>query len=250
MLEMVESAFREDLLSVSPKASRLADFAWLLYSIGGPVPVKAVSGHFDRPDDCIEILTKTGILRYALGGFMDGEQKRESFSLLLADDLASRLPAGITRKDFQNFLVREYGDRMMPYCRSPLTEQLSVMLTSIVYYATPARPVAAELVLKRAGKVSMKTYEECRDVMDYYMTRLLGLVTPEAGAAVNLSAKSQHRIMAFPKIWELYIREPQDRIMNGNGVETGKQEPPNHMSKKISEQEKKLRGYFPWLRLQ
>jgi hypothetical protein len=247
MLEIIERAFAPELLSVSSNASRIADFIWTIHNIGGTVPVSTLAGQFDKAGEYVEVLSKAGILRYSLGGFINKDQRKESISVFVSEDFSSLLTRGIKRKDFENILFRKYGEKLIGFCRSDLTEPLAVMLTSVIFYATPNRPVFVNMVVRKGAKVCLKRYVECKDLLDYYLHKFLGLITFESGSTVNLSVRSKQRVRAFPKIWEMYVREykdkPREEEIKRPVVE--RREVPS----KVSEQEKKLRGYFPWLKL-
>jgi len=246
MLEIIESAFAQELLSVSSKASQLADFIWTVFNIGGTVPVNALSDQFDHAGEHVDVLAKTGIIRYSLGGFINKSQRKESISVFISEDLAKMLVPGIKRKDFENILFRNYGDRLMPYCRSELTEPLAVMLTSVLFYATPDSPVFVNTVIRKGVKVCMLSYVECKDILDYYMHKFLGLVTFETGSMINLSVRSKQRARAYPKIWEMYLKAHKEKPRE---EEMKMPEEKRVVPSKVSEQEKRLRGYFPWLKL-
>ena len=244
MLDMVETAFAPELLGVSMKAGRLADFAWAAYKIGGTIPMTAFQGQFEKAEEYVSLLSKTGVMRYALGGFINRDQKRESLSVCINEDFKKLLAPNARRKEFGEILFRNFGERMMPYCRTELTEPLAVMLTSIIFYATPDKPAFVNIVLRKASKASMRSYIECNEMLDYYLNKFLGLVALESGSLINLTVRSKQRIRSFPKIWDMYVTEHRAKT-----EEIPKQEHKSPPSESIMEQERKLRGYFPWLKL-
>lgn len=246
MIETIEKAFASELLGVSPKANRLADFTWNVYNIGGTVPVNALTGQFDKTDEYVSILSKAGIMRYSFGGFINKGSRKESISVYVSEDFLNALSPGIKRKEFENVLFRNFGDRLMPYCRSDLTKPLAVMLTSLVFFATPDKPVFLNTVVRKASKVCMKGYVECKDMLEYYLHRFLGLVTFETGSMINLSVRSKQRVREYPKIWETYLKEHKEKPAEEMEKPP---EPKSAVPSMVSEQEKKLRGYFPWLKL-
>jgi hypothetical protein len=246
MIEIVERAFAQELLGVSSKASRLADFIWTVFNIGGTVPVNALKEQFAEADEYVSVLSKAGIIRYSLGGFINKNQRKESISVFVSEEFSKMLRAGIKRKEFENILYRQYGEKIMPHCRSELTEPLAAMLTSVIYYATPHKPVFVNTVVRKAAKVCMKRQVECKDLLDYYLHKFLGLVMFETGSTINLSVRSKQRARSYPRIWDMYVRLPKEKPAE---EEIKKPEERKVISTKVSEQEKKLRGYFPWLKL-
>ena len=80
MLEIIEKAFAPELLGVSSKATGLSDFIWTVFKIGGTVPVHTLDEQFEKAGEFVEILSKAGILRYSLGGFINKNQRKESIS--------------------------------------------------------------------------------------------------------------------------------------------------------------------------
>jgi hypothetical protein len=252
MLEMIEKAFAQELLSVSYKASRLVDFAWTIRNIGGPVPVSAVGEQFEDAEDYVSVLSKAGVLRYAMGGFINRDQKKQSLSVSLSEDLTRLSSRTTTRKEFEDIVFRNHGDKLIPHCRTNLTEPLAVMLTSIIFYSTPSKPAFSNTIVRRAAKVCMTTHVESQNILEYYLHRFLGLVTYETGSLLNLSVRSRQRVGMYPKIWEMYGRIYQEKPRE---IEPRPRQvaqispPPRTPTTKASEQEKKLRGYFPWLKL-
>ncbi len=248
MLENIEKAFAPELLSVSHKASELVDFAWTVRSIGGAVPISAVQGQFEKSEEYVSVLSKAGVIRYAMGGFINRDQKKQSLSVSLSEELLKFPSRGVGRKEFENVLFRDHGERMITSCRTGLTEPLAVMLTSIVFYATPETPVFSNTIVRRAAKVCMRTHVECQSILDYYLHRFLGLVTYETGSLINLSVRSKQRIRRDPKIWDMYVRryveKPRADVISSAASSQSTPQPA-----KTAEQEKKLRGYFPWLKL-
>ncbi len=247
MLEIIEKAFAPELLSVSSKASRLSDFIWTVFRIGGTVPVNTLSEQFEKAGEYVEVLSKAGILRYSLGGFINKSQRKESISVFVSEDFTGQLSRGSRRKEFEDKLFRMYGDKLIGFCRTDLTEPLAVMLTSVIFFATPNKPIFVNMVVRKGAKVCLKTHVECKDLLDYYLHKFLGLIAFESGSTINLSVRSKQRVRAYPKIWEMYIREykekPKEEELRSPVVE--RRPPPT----KVSEEEKKLRGYFPWLKL-
>lgn len=247
MLEIIEKAFAPELLSVSSKASELTDFIWTVFKIGGTVPVNTLSEQFEKAGEYVEVLSKAGILRYSLGGFINKNQRKESISVFVSEDFSSLLPKGVRRKEFEYKLYSKYGEKLMAFCRTDLTEPLAVMLTSVIFFATPSKPVFVNMVVRKGAKVCLKRYVECKDLLDYYLHKFLGLVTFESGSTINLSVRSKQRVRAYPKVWEMYVRQykekPKEEELKSPIVE--RRAPPS----KVSEEEKKLRGYFPWLKL-
>jgi len=243
MIEVIEDAFAPELLSVSHKARKLADLAWTACRIGGVVPISALSGHTEKAEDSVSILSRAGIVRYSLGGFINRDQKRESLSIIISDDLAGMLPADVKRKEFDDVLFRNYGTRLMPYCRSELTEPLAIMMTSLIFYATPDKPAFVNTVVRKASKICAKNYVECSNLLEFYLHRFLGLVEFETGSMINLSVRSKQRVRMHPKIWEIYARAPKE---SQDGMKKPEHKPPP--SDRLMDQERKLRGYFPWLK--
>ena len=195
------------------------------------------------------MLSKAGILRYAMGGFINRDQKKQSLSVLLSEDLSGLAERRPKRKEFEGIVFRNHGEKLVTHCRTGLTEPLAVMLTSIIFYATPDKPVFSNTIVRRASKVSMKSHIECQNILDYYLYRFLGLVTLEGGSLINLSVRSKQRIRMYPKLWDLYTRpyaeKPKEEEMERDAHLQQIRPPPP----KATEQEKKLRGYFPWLKL-
>jgi hypothetical protein len=250
MLEMVEKAFAPELLSVSSKAAMLVDFAWTIRNIGGAVPINVVEGQFPKAEDYVSALSKAGVLRYAMGGFINREQRKQSLSISLNEPLLRISSPGIRRKEFENALFRNHRDRMIENCRTGLTEPLVVMLTSILFYATPERPVFSNTIVRRTAKVSMKTHFECQNILDYYLYRFLGLVTIESGSLINLSVRSVQRVRMYPKLWDMYVRTYQEKPKEVEVIRSPVSvSPARPTTGKANEQEKRLRGYFPWLKL-
>jgi hypothetical protein len=249
MIEIIEKAFAPELLGVSSKASKIVDFIWTIHNIGGTVPVNALSEQFSRTDEYVSVLSKAGIIRYSMGGFISKGQRKESVSVYISEDFHKLLASGIKRKEFENVLFRNYGERLVPFCRSDLTEPLAAMLTSVIFFATPDKPVFVNTVVRKAAKICIKRYVECTDMLDYYLHKFLGLVAFETGSMINLSVRSKQRVRAFPKIWEMYMRVPPEKPKEAREEEIRKPEPRRVVSSRVSEQEKKLRGYFPWLKL-
>jgi hypothetical protein len=249
MLDVVEKAFAPELLSVSSRAAGFVDFAWTVYRIGGAVPVGILGQQFAKAEDMVSVLSKAGVLRYAMGGFINRDQKKLSLSVTLSEDLARQLPDGVRRKDFENILYRSFGDRMIPFSRTDLTEPLAIMLTSIIFYATPERPAFSNTIVRRTAKVSMKDHMHCQNMLDYYLSRFLGLVSYETGSLINLSVRSRQRVRANPKIWELYVKPYQAKEEKEHDSPPEFQLPPVQPTTKASEQERKLKGYFPWMKL-
>ena len=251
MIENIEIAFAPELLGVSNKAAQIVDFIWTIHNIGGTVPVNALSEQFEKTDEYVSILSKAGIIRYSLGGFISKDHRKESVSVHISEDFDKMLASGVKRKEFENALFRNYGDKLVPFCRSELTEPLAAMLTSVIFFATPDKPVFVNTVVRKAAKVCIRRYVECKDMLDYYLHKFLGLVTFETGSMINLSVRSKQRVRAFPKIWEMYMRVPPEKPKEEKAeeIKITKPEPRRVVSGKVSEQEKKLRGYFPWLKL-
>lgn len=251
MLEQIEKAFAPELLSVSHKASQLVDFTWTVYNIGGTVPVTAVEEQFEKAEDFVSILSKAGIVRYAMGGFINRDQKKLSLSVTISEELARQFPHGVKRKEFENIIFRNHGEKLISHCRSNLTEPLAVMLTSIIFYAAPERPAFSNTIVRRTAKVSMKTQIECQDILDYYLHRFLGLITIETGSLINLSVRSMQRVRMYPRIWEMYVRpykekeKPKEEEIKRPSPVVEARPPPT----KASEQEKRIKAYFPWLKL-
>ncbi len=250
MLDLIEKAFAPELLSISQKANGLVEFAWTIYNIGGTIPVTALDKQFQKTENIVADLSKAGVLRYAMGGFINRDQKKLSLSVTLSEDLARQLPEKVSRKDFEKILFRDYGEKIIPLCRTDLTEPLAAMITSIIFYATPERPAFSNTIVRRSAKVSLKTHLECQNILEYYLHRFLGLVTFETGSLINLSVRSKQRARAYPKIWEMYVRPFREKEKNEEPVPKVFTSPPRTPSTdKESEQEKKLKGYFPWLKL-
>ncbi len=249
MLEQIEKAFAPELLSVSNKASQLVDFAWAVCNIGGAIPLSALETQFPKAEEYVSILSKAGIMRYAMGGFINRDQKKQSLSISLSESLLALHSKGIRRKEFENIIFRDYGDKLISSCRSGLTEPLSVMLTSIIFYATPEKPAFSNTIVRKASKVAMKTHVECQNILDYYLNRFLGLATLETGSLINLSVRSKQRVRMYPKIWGMYVRPYQEKREEPARNTFTQQVVKPAPSDKMSEQEKKLRGYFPWLKL-
>ncbi len=252
MLELIEKAFAPELLLVSHKAARYMDFAWTVKNIGGAVPITAIEEQFEKPDEMVESLSKAGVLRYAMGGFINRDQKKQSISVAVNEEITSQLPKNYRRKDFDNVVFRNHGEKMIQSCRSDLTEPLTVMLTSIIFYATPDKPVFSNTIVRRAAKVCMRSHLECQNILDYYLSRFLGLVTFEAGSLVNLTVRSKQRVRLYPKIWEMYVRPYQEKPEEEDvrpSIISEVARPTIAPTTKASEQERKLKGYFPWLKL-
>jgi hypothetical protein len=247
MFEIVEKAFAPELLGVSNKASKIADFVWTVFKIGGTVPVSTLSGQFEKAGEYVDILSKAGIVRYSLGGFINKEHRKESVSVYLGEDFVKMLSPSIKRKEFEVVLYRNFGGKLMPYCRSDLTEPLAIMLTSVIFYATPQKPVFVNTVVRKAAKVCLKRHVECKDLLDYYLHKFLGLIAFETGSTINLSVRSKQRAREYPKIWDMYVKEPKEKP-KGDEIDKPQEKRPVQ-SNKVSEQEKRLRGYFPWLKL-
>jgi hypothetical protein len=249
MLEMIEKAFAPELLSVSHKAGRISDFLWAAFSIGEAVPVKVISEQFPDAEELVTVLSKTGVLRYALGGFVNRDQKKFSLSVQLDSRLSALSGTGIRRKDFEHVLYREFGERLIPHCRTPLTEPLAAMLTSVIFYATPTKPVFSNTIVTRASKLCLMTHADCQDILDYYLHRYLGLVSMDSGSLINLSVRSVQRVKPHHAIWEMYEKGQAERNMEKvrakQQTEVAQKAPPPQMS----DQERKLRGYFPWIKL-
>lgn len=251
MLEQIEKAFAQELLSVSHKATGLLDFAWAVCNIGGAIPISAVQTQFKNAEEYVSILSKAGVMRYAMGGFINRDQKKQSLSISLSESLLDLHSKGVRRKEFETIIFREYGDKLISHCRSELTEPLAVMLTSIIFYATPDKPAFSNSVVRKASNVSMKTHMECQNILDYYLHRFLGLVTFETGSLLNLSVRSQQRVRNYPKLWETYVRPYQDKE-KPKEEEIKMPEPvvqAREHTTKASEQEKRIKAYFPWLKL-
>ncbi len=249
MLDVVEKAFAPELLSVSGKAAKFADFAWIVYRIGGSVPVSVLGEQFPKAEDMVSVLSKAGVLRYAMGGFINRDQKKLSLSVTLSEDLARQLPKDVRRKEFEGIMYRNYGEKMIPFSRTDLTEPLAIMLTSILFYATPERPAFSNTIVRRAAKISMKDHVQCQNMLDYYLNRFLGLVSFETGSLLNLSVRSRQRARMYPKIWELYVKPYQEKAEEEHRPSQAFELPPPQPTTRASEQEKRLRGYFPWLKL-
>ena len=251
MLEQIEKAFAPELLSVSHKATKLMDFAWAVCNIGGAMPISAVQTQFTNAEEYVSILSKAGVMRYAMGGFINRDQKKQSLSISLSENMLGLPSKGVKRKEFETMVFRDHGDKLISHCRSDLTEPLSVMLTSIIFYATPDKPAFANSVVRKAAKVSMKTHVECQNILEYYLHRFLGLITFETGSLLNLSVRSQQRVRNYPKLWETYVRPYQDRekpkeeVIKRPSPVVETRPPPT----KASEQEKRIKAYFPWLKL-
>ncbi len=248
MLQTVERAFAPELLSVSHRAGRLADFSWAVSSIGEAVPVKVISGQFPDAEELVTVLSKSGVLRYALGGFINRDQRKLSLSVQL-DPRLSALPGnGMRRKEFEAVLFREFGERLIPHCRTALTEPLAAMLTSVIFYATPGKPVFSNTIVTRASRTCIMTHSECQDMLDYYLHRFLGLVSMDSGSLVNLSVRSVQRAKAHPAIWEMYVKGRAERCVEKErtNAEAAAQKPP---PPEMSYEERKLRSYFPWIKL-
>ncbi|MCD6496669.1 MAG: hypothetical protein J7K54_05340 [Candidatus Aenigmarchaeota archaeon] len=249
MIELVEKAFAQELLSVSSKASKFVDFAWTVYKIGGAVPVSVLGEQFKEAEEKVTALSKAGILRYAMGGFINRNHKKLSLSVTISEDLARQLPRDVKRKEFENIIFRNHGDKIIQSSRTGLTEPLAVMLTSILFYATPERPAFANTIVRRASKISLKTHMECQNILEYYLHRFLGLVSFETGSLLNLSVRSKQRIRMYPKLWELYARPYQERPKEEVTQRpiTAFRQTASAQTTKASEQEKRLKGYFPWM---
>lgn len=252
MLDLIEKAFAHELLLVSHKAAKLMDFVWTIKNIGGVVPITAIQQQFENADEMVEALSKAGVLRYAMGGFINRDQKKQSISVTVNEDILASLPKDYRRKDFENAVYRNHGDKIMPNCRSDLTEPLAVMLTSIIFFANIDKPVFSNTIVRRAAKVCMRSHLECQNILDYYLHRFLGLVTFETGSLVNLSVRSKQRVRMFPKIWEMYARAYQEKPKPEEvrpRLVPQITRPTATPTTKASEQEKKLKGHFPWLKL-
>jgi hypothetical protein len=250
MLETVERAFAPELLSVSHRAGRLTDFTWAIFSIGEAVPVKVISEQFPDAEDLVSVLAKSGVLRYALGGFINRDQKKLSLSVQLSEPLLTLSRTGMKRKDFEAVLYREFGGRLAPHCRTALTEPLSAMLTSVIFYASPEKPVFSSMVVKRAAKVCLMTHSDCQDMLDFYLHRFLGLVSMESGSLVNLSVRSRQRAMAHARIWEMYVKEHEEKPKAQIPVQVKLQaQAQRPLPTPMSDQERKVRSYFPWIKL-
>ncbi len=251
MLEVIERAFSQELLSVSHKAGKLTDFAWTISNIGGAVPIGAVEEQFPDAEEYVSALSKAGILRYSMGGFINRDQKKQSLSVSLSEDLSGLSRGRVRRKEFENILYRNHGEKLLPSCRTGLTEPLAMMLTSVIFYATPEKPVFSNTIVRRAAKMSLKSHVECQLILDYYLHKFLGLVTFESGSLINLSVRSKQRARMYPKLWELYTRpyteKPRDMLPESPPPAPLVQQ--RAPTTKAGEQEKKLRGYFPWLKL-
>ena len=245
MLEFVERAFAPELLRVSPYANDLVDFLWTVYNMGGNISTHVLFEQFPLANDYITPLSKAGLVRYALGGFMNKNLKKESIIVSIDGDFEKVAAGQTNRKDFEDLVFRNYGEKLIPHCRSVLTEPLAIMLTSVIYYATPSTPVFVNKVVRRAARMSMKSQIQCRDWLDYYLHRFLGLVAFETVSMVNLSVRSKQRIMNYQKVWELYSTEHKDKIKD----EPKADEPKKLSSIVTSEQERKLKSYFPWMKL-
>lgn len=252
MLDIIEKAFAPELLLVSNKAAKLMDFAWTVKNIGGVVPITAIGEQFDKSDEMVEALSKAGILRYSMGGFINRDQKKQSISVAVNEDILAQLPKGYRRKDFENAVYRNHGEKIIASCRSNLTEPLTVMLTSIIFYATPDKPVFSNTIVRRASKVCMRSHMECQNILDYYLHRFLGLVTFETGSLVNLSVRAKQRVRIYPKLWDMYARpyqeKPKEEEVRPRLVPQITR-PTSNPTTKGDEQEKKLKGYFPWLKI-
>jgi len=244
MLEIVEEAFAPELLGVSHKAAALADFAWIVFRAGMAVPLDSLRWQFPDADGHVSVLSKAGIMRYSLGGFINRDQKKESLSVYADEDVAKACSQCVRRKEFGESLFRNFGKTLAPYCRTDLTEMLAVMLTSLIYFATPTKPALVSTVVRKASKICLKDYTEASNALDYYLNRFLGLVTYESGSLINLSVRSQQRVRGSPKIWAMYLSQPTEKQKD----EITKPVPKPVPSSEASQQERKLKGYFPWIR--
>ena len=251
MLDTIEKAFAQELLKVSHNAGRIMDFAWTLYKIGGAVPLKVVAEQFPDAEDFVSKLSKAGMARYAMGGIITKGQAEQSISVSLREEVLSLFSPGVRRKEFEDTIYRNFGDRLIQSCKSDITEPLTVMLASVIFFATPQKPVFSNTIIRKAAKQCMRDHSECKDLLDYYLNRFLGLISFDMGSMINLSVRSKQRVRMYPRIWQMYVTDQK----NKNPQETEKREaelprrPERKPESKMSEQEKKLKAYFPWLKL-
>ena len=76
--------------------------------------------------------------------------------------------------------------------------------------------------------------------------------TFETGSLINLSVRAKQRVRIFPKLWDMYARpyqeKPKEEAPRPRLVPQITR-PTSTPTTKGAEQEKKLKGYFPWLKV-
>lgn len=242
MINVVERVFARDLLRVSPDANKLLDFTWKIRKIRGFVTLQFLSQNFEDAEEILAFLSRVGIVTWSGIGIVKGEIKKDSVNVSFSEDFEKLLSKVKNKKSFGDLLFERYGEKLIPYCTTDLTQSLATMLTAMVYYATPEKPVFVNKIMRQTIKAMFKSFVECKEILDHYLCNFLGLVEFKNPSLINLTSKGKDKLKAVPELWLAYQKEhTEDMPME-------KLPPRIQIVDTDRESLKKLKTYFPWLK--
>lgn len=255
-LRKVEAAFVEDLLKLSPRASDYVDILWILHKIGTIVPIKFVTFQLETDEDVknkIKFLSETRLIVWHAFG-TSGEVEDANIFLSLDKDFANFvIDKEPLTKDMFAALTFEYaGQKLIGFCRNELTDFITAMLFLIIKYATPEKPTFVGRIVRELNRSWGVSPLECKEVLNYYVDRLLGLVKIEDGILINLSRKAVKRISKDEEILKAYEEEYKPEVIEKEekAVEKPIEKPvAKYYSEEEEERLRKLRQQFPWMGL-
>lgn len=236
MLEVVEEVFSPYLLKLSYIAAEISESIWMLYKIGGYIPVRLLK--FDDNEKQIQLLSKLGLIRWITAG-KGKDFSTESMSLSLNDDSRELIGEGLSKIQFKERLFEIAGKEMMRYSKTLLTKTASRMLANIIKSSTPQKPVLANKIVRAISNSSFQSFNYSASVLEFYLDRYLGLLKT-SGSQISLTEKA------------MKILEKNDYLLKVYNTEY-KMEPLERITRpefKIQEDKvnRELKSYFPWMR--
>ncbi|MBI3412495.1 MAG: hypothetical protein HY051_00245 [Candidatus Aenigmarchaeota archaeon] len=253
-LRRVEAVFAEDLLKLSPRALGYIDILWALHKIGAVVPMKFVTFQLEV-DEAIEnkimfLSEMKLIVWHALGTL--GKNKDTNVFLSLDKQFANFIidKEPLTKDMFAELTFGYAGQKLIGFCRNKLTDFITTVLSLIIRYATPEKPAFVGRIYRESTRTWNAPPIECKEILNYYLNRFLGLIKIEDGIMINLSEKAVKRISNDEEVFKAYQEEykPEAVEKEEKPVEKPTEKPViKYYSKEEEGRLRKLRQYFPWV---
>jgi valyl-tRNA synthetase len=211
ILDTTEKAFLGEFIRLSPKVNELSEILWFIFRMGGSVSSNIITPRFPDADKDLKNLVEMEILKEMSAGADKVVAFSEKFeSRLLNKDLNE-----ISVSDIFDTLIEGYSkDLGKRYKLDELIKRLSVVLSSVITYATPEEPAFLNKVFRAvseeiSGEVTPESLTQAKELLEYYLFKYLGLVQPVGSFAVNLSTKAAQVVSRNPVLLEAYKAKPK-----------------------------------------
>ena len=211
ILDPTEKAFLGEFIRLSPKVNELSEILWFIFRMGGSVSSNIITPRFPDADKDLKNLVEMEILKEMSAG----ADKVVAFSERFESRLINKDLNEISVSDIFDTLIEGYSkDLGKRYKLDELIKRLSVVLSSVITYATPEEPAFLNKVFRAvseeiSGEVTPESLNQAKELLEYYLFKYLGLVQPVGSFAVNLSTKAAQVVSRNPVLLEAYKAKPK-----------------------------------------